>query len=41
MVTVEHGGHGAYLANGNACGDRLVTRFLLTGERPARDAVCG
>ncbi|MHC5908694.1 alpha/beta hydrolase [Streptomyces sp. S6] len=41
MVTVERGGHGVYLANGNACGDRLVTRFLLTGERPARDVVCG
>ncbi|WP_425508421.1 alpha/beta hydrolase [Streptomyces roseirectus] len=41
MVTVERGGHGAYLNAGNACGDRLVTRFLVTGERPARDVVCG
>lgn len=33
MVTVDRGGHGMYLSNGNACGDRAVTRFLLTGER--------
>jgi pimeloyl-ACP methyl ester carboxylesterase len=38
MVTVDRGGHEAYLANGNACGDRLVTAFL-TGA-PARDAFC-
>ncbi|MEU8777939.1 alpha/beta hydrolase [Streptomyces sp. NPDC048606] len=40
LVTVEHGGHGAYLGNGNACGDRAVTGFLTTGERPARDLEC-
>ncbi|MET8976627.1 alpha/beta hydrolase [Streptomyces sp. NPDC004539] len=40
MVTVEAGGHGAYLTSGNTCGDGLVTRFLTTGERPARDVVC-
>ncbi|WP_416969815.1 alpha/beta hydrolase [Streptomyces sp. 4F14] len=39
MVTVEGGGHGVYLGK-NACADRLVTRFLVTGERPARDVVC-
>ncbi|MFF4207846.1 alpha/beta hydrolase [Streptomyces sp. NPDC001796] len=41
MVTVDSTGHGAYLANGNACGDRVVSRFLATGERPGRDVRCG
>jgi pimeloyl-ACP methyl ester carboxylesterase len=40
MVTVDSGGHGVYLENGNACGDALVTRFLATGKRPAHDAFC-
>ncbi|MEU9131435.1 alpha/beta hydrolase [Kitasatospora sp. NPDC048540] len=40
MVAVDSGGHDAYLANGNACGDALVTRFLVTGGRPAADAFC-
>ncbi|MFF8432999.1 alpha/beta hydrolase [Streptomyces bacillaris] len=40
MVTVERGGHGMYLGNGNACGDRVVSDFLVTGERPARDTHC-
>ncbi|MFH7595626.1 alpha/beta hydrolase [Streptomyces racemochromogenes] len=40
MVTVEQGGHGMYLGNGNACGDAAVTRFLTTGTRPARDTDC-
>ncbi|KNB51607.1 alpha/beta hydrolase [Streptomyces caatingaensis] len=40
LVTVDSGGHGVYLGNGNACGDRAVTRYLTTGERPARDAYC-
>ncbi|MEV6331598.1 alpha/beta hydrolase [Streptomyces sp. NPDC051909] len=40
MVSVDRGGHGMYLSNGNACGDRTVTRFLLTGERPAADVTC-
>ncbi|UQX04393.1 alpha/beta hydrolase [Streptomyces sp. RerS4] len=40
LVTVEHGGHGVYLGNGNACGDRTVTEFLTTGKRPAHDVDC-
>ncbi|MBZ4320591.1 alpha/beta hydrolase [Streptomyces huiliensis] len=40
MVTVDKGGHGVYLGEGNACGDRKVTDFLLTGERPGEDVVC-
>ncbi|MER5641658.1 alpha/beta hydrolase [Kitasatospora sp. NPDC002227] len=40
MVAVDSGGHDAYLANGNACGDALVTDFLVTGHRPAQDTRC-
>ncbi|MER6801153.1 MULTISPECIES: alpha/beta hydrolase [Streptomyces] len=40
MVTVNSTGHDAYLAHGNECGDRTVSRFLATGERPARDVYC-
>jgi pimeloyl-ACP methyl ester carboxylesterase len=40
LVTLESGGHGAYLGTGNACGDRTVTAFLRTGQRPARDVSC-
>ncbi|MCX4779820.1 alpha/beta hydrolase [Streptomyces sp. NBC_01264] len=40
LLTVDHGGHGVYLGNGNACSDRTVTAYLTTGERPARDSVC-
>ncbi|MFJ6082518.1 alpha/beta hydrolase [Streptomyces sp. NPDC092369] len=40
MVTVNSTGHDAYLDNGNACGDRTVSRFLATGERPKRDTYC-
>ncbi|MFC7982091.1 alpha/beta hydrolase [Streptomyces sp. NPDC057336] len=40
MVTVDSTGHDAYLANGNACGDRVVSRFLATGDRPDSDVYC-
>ncbi|MFC9602266.1 alpha/beta hydrolase [Streptomyces niveus] len=40
LITVDQGGHGMYLANGNACGDSKVTAFLTTGERPERDVYC-
>ncbi|MCA2225477.1 alpha/beta hydrolase [Nonomuraea aurantiaca] len=40
MVSVDSGGHGSYLANGNACGDRTVTGFLTTGHLPNRDKNC-
>ncbi|MGI5454679.1 alpha/beta hydrolase [Streptomyces sp. CA-249302] len=40
MVTVDSTGHEAYLANGNACGDATVSRFLATGERPDADLYC-
>ncbi|MFF1557897.1 alpha/beta hydrolase [Streptomyces sp. NPDC058279] len=41
LVTVDAGGHGSYLGTGNACGDRAVTRFLTTGQRPEADTYCG
>lgn len=41
MVTNDATGHNAYLANGTACGDRTVSRFLATGQRPERDVRCG
>ncbi|MGJ5748757.1 alpha/beta hydrolase family protein [Streptomyces puniciscabiei] len=41
MVTVNSTGHEAYLANGNACGDQVVSDFLATGKRPTRDILCG
>ncbi|WP_370664961.1 alpha/beta hydrolase [Streptomyces sp. IBSBF 2507] len=40
MVTVDATGHDSYLANGNACGDATVSRFLATGRRPASDVYC-
>ncbi len=40
MVAVDAGGHGAYLENGNACGDRTVTAFLASGQWPAQDLHC-
>jgi pimeloyl-ACP methyl ester carboxylesterase len=39
-VVVDSGGHNAYLANGNACGDDAVTTFLTAGARPHRDTTC-
>jgi hypothetical protein len=39
MVTVDQGGHGAYLGP-NQCGNTAVTNFLVTGERPAHDVHC-
>ena len=40
LVTVDHGGHGVYLANGNPCADRTVTTFLTEGRRPEADLTC-
>jgi TAP-like protein len=40
MVVVDSGGHDAYLANGNTCGDAAVTAFLVDGTRPHRDTTC-
>ncbi|AXB43099.1 alpha/beta hydrolase [Amycolatopsis albispora] len=40
MVTVDQGGHGAYLSE-NACANNTVTRFLVDGTRPHHDVACG
>ncbi|GGW41242.1 hypothetical protein GCM10010340_19080 [Streptomyces griseoloalbus] len=40
MVTVNATGHDSYLADGNACGDRTVSHYLATGERPDGDVYC-
>ncbi|RZQ60581.1 alpha/beta hydrolase [Amycolatopsis suaedae] len=40
LVSVDAGGHGSYRSSGNACGDAAVTRYLLTGTRPATDVLC-
>ncbi|MFJ5948249.1 alpha/beta hydrolase [Streptomyces noursei] len=40
MVTIDQGGHVAYLNSSNACGNAAVTDYLATGKRPARDAFC-
>ncbi|MFH8785869.1 alpha/beta hydrolase [Streptomyces roseoverticillatus] len=40
LVTVDAGGHGVWLDTGNACSDRAVSEFLVTGKRPAGDTLC-
>jgi pimeloyl-ACP methyl ester carboxylesterase len=40
MVTADQGGHGVYVFTKNQCANTAVTDFLVTGERPARDAFC-
>jgi pimeloyl-ACP methyl ester carboxylesterase len=40
MVTVDGGGHGVYPWSRNTCGTDAVTKFLLTGVRPATDLAC-
>lgn len=40
MVTVDQGGHVAYLTGSNACGNDAVTDYLATGKRSAHDSYC-
>ncbi|MGV9452815.1 alpha/beta hydrolase [Streptomyces sp. NPDC003635] len=40
MMVNDSTGHDAYLLNGTPCGDRLVSRFLATGDRPEHDVYC-
>ncbi|MGQ4451160.1 alpha/beta hydrolase [Streptomyces griseus] len=40
MVTADQGGHGVYPFDDNVCANGTVTRFLMTGQRPARDLDC-
>ncbi|SDL35159.1 TAP-like protein [Lentzea albidocapillata subsp. violacea] len=39
MITVDQGGHGAYLIGRNKCANDKVTEYLLGGQRP-NDAKC-
>ncbi|MFJ3022966.1 alpha/beta hydrolase [Streptomyces tendae] len=41
LVTADQGGHGVYPYGRNTCANDAATRFLTTGERPARDLACG
>ncbi|UOX85883.1 alpha/beta hydrolase [Amycolatopsis sp. FBCC-B4732] len=34
LITIDQGGHGAYLFGPNTCGNTLVTGFLVNGQRP-------
>ncbi|MFF9901981.1 alpha/beta hydrolase [Streptomyces olivaceus] len=40
MVTVDQGGHVAYLTGSNTCADNVVNNYLVTGKRPAHDTSC-
>ncbi|WP_242613817.1 alpha/beta hydrolase [Herbihabitans rhizosphaerae] len=40
MVTVNAGGHLAYLYSKNTCADGIATRWLVDGELPRHDTVC-
>ncbi|MFH8442026.1 alpha/beta hydrolase [Streptomyces sp. NPDC018026] len=40
MVTADQGGHGVYPYGRNTCANDAATRFLTTGEHPARDLAC-
>ncbi|WP_399937316.1 alpha/beta hydrolase [Streptomyces sp. BBFR25] len=40
LVTADQGGHGVYPYGRNACANDAATKFLTTGERPARDLAC-
>lgn len=40
MVTIDQGGHVAYLSGSNTCGNNAVNDYLLTGKRPAHDTYC-
>lgn len=40
FVSVDQGGHGAYLFNDNACANNIATRYLVHGELPGTTS-CG
>ncbi|GAB3826256.1 alpha/beta hydrolase [Kribbella italica] len=40
LVTIDQGGHGAYVFTPSKCGNNTVTDFLVTGRRPAHDKFC-
>jgi hypothetical protein len=40
MLTIDQGGHGAYVVGGNRCANDEVTEYLLGGQLPAHDVEC-
>ncbi len=40
LVTIDQGGHGAYVFTPSKCGNDTVTDFLVNGRRPAHDKAC-
>ena len=40
LLTIDQGGHGAYLIGANACANAKVTDYLLGGQRPEHDVEC-
>lgn len=40
LVSVDQGGHGAYVYGGNACVLNVATAFLVDGKRPKHDLRC-
>lgn len=41
LVSIDQGGHGAYLLGDNACANNAATRYLVAGELPRHDTFCG
>jgi len=40
LVSVDGGGHGAYMFGDSACADNVTTTYLVTGKMPAKDLTC-
>lgn len=40
LVSIDQGGHGAYIFNDNPCGLNVTTTFLVEGKLPAFDKFC-
>lgn len=40
LVSVDAGGHGAYVIGGNACAWNTTTSYLVDGEMPKHDVAC-
>ncbi len=40
LVSIDQGGHGAYIYNDNPCGLKVTTAYLVEGKRPAHDVFC-
>lgn len=40
LLSVEDSGHGSYVLGDNPCALNTTTRYLVTGEMPAKDTLC-